>query len=314
MSNPIAGIFRRDERRTTSAQLLRACQHQAWLSACSNAVAKALWFIESLYLSELTPDDVVAIAGVPRHHFVRAFALATGQSVLRYVRGRRLTEAARLLANGPPDVLAVALEYGYASHEAFVRAFRDEFGVSPESVRAQRHLDGIELIEPLRMDESSFVDLPPPRFVDGDELLVAGLCRRHNAATAPSGIPAQWRRFASLMHRIPGRVADVTYGVRCNADEHGNLDYVCAVPVADLVKIPAEFYRLRIAPQQYAVFEHRANVSEVRRSFHTIWNRWLPDSELEVIDAPDFERYDSRFDPVTGEGGFEIWVPVRRRR
>src|SRR5581483_10523493 len=232
MSDPIAGIFRHDERRRTSAQMLRACQHQAWLLACNNAVAKALWFIESLYLSELTLDDVAAIAGVSKHHFVRA----------------------------------VALEFGYASHEIFVRAFRDEFGVSPESVRAQRHLDGLELVEPLRMDEARFIDLPPPRLVDGDELLVAGVCRRHNAATAPDGIPAQWRRFASLMHRIPGRVADVTYGVRCHADEHGNLDYVCAVQVADLAKLPAEFYRLRIAPQQYAVFEHRANVSEVRRS------------------------------------------------
>src|SRR5690242_8755865 len=115
MNNPVAGIFWQDERRTTSAQMLRACQHQAWLSACSNAVAKALWFIESLYLSELTLDAIAAIAGVPRHHFVRAFALATGHSVMRYVRGRRLTEAARLLANGPPDVLAVALEYGYAT-------------------------------------------------------------------------------------------------------------------------------------------------------------------------------------------------------
>ncbi len=314
MSNPIAGIFCFDERRTTSAQLLRACQHQAWLSACNNPVAKALWFIESLYLSELALDDVAAIAGVSRHHLVRAFALATGYPVMRYVRGRRLTEAARLLANGPPDVLAVALEHGYGSHETFSRAFRDEFGISPESVHAQRHLDGLELVEPMPMDDSGFIDLEPPRFVDGGELLVAGVCRRHNAATAPGGIPAQWRRFAALMHRIPGRIADVTYGVRANADDHGNLDYICAVQVTELAKLPVEFHRLRIAPQRYAVFAHRANVSEVRRSFHTIWNRWLPESGCEVIDAPDFERYDARFDAATGEGGLEIWVPVQRRR
>lgn len=314
MNNPISGIFALEATRMSTAQLLRACQHQSWLKVCNDPVAKALWFIESLYLSDLTLDDVAAIAGVRPHHLVRAFALATGHSVLRYVRGRRLTEAARLLANGPPDVLAVALEYGFPSHETFSRAFRDEFGVSPESVRMQRHLDRIDLIEPLRMDDSSFVDLEPPRFVDGDELLVAGLCRRHDASTAPIGIPAQWRRFASLLHRIPGRVADLTYGVRCNADEHGNLAYVCAVQVADLAKLPAEFYGVRIAPQRYAVFTHRANVAEVRRSFHTIWNRWLPESGHEVIDAPDFERYDARFDPAMGEGGFEIWVPVQRRR
>jgi AraC family transcriptional regulator len=313
MNHPITGIFSLAQSRMSSAQLLRACQHQAWLKACNDPVAKALWFIESLYLCDLTLDDIAAIAGVSRHHLVRAFALATGHSVMRYVRGRRLTEAARLLANGPPDVLGVALEYGYPSHESFVRAFRDEFGVSPEAVRAQRHLDGLELIEPLRMDESAFIELEPPRFVDGDEFLAAGICRRHNGQTAPGAIPAQWRRFASLLHRIPGRIGDETFGVRCNADDHGNLDYVCAVRVADLAKLPAEFYRLRIAPQRYATFTHWANVSEVRRSFHTIWNRWLPHSADEVVDAPDFERYDERFDPAAGEGGLEIWVPVRGR-
>jgi AraC family transcriptional regulator len=313
MSNPISGIFPLAQTRMSTAQLLRACQHQAWLKTCNEPVAKALWFIESLYLSDLTLDDVAAIAGVRRNHLVRAFALATGYPVLRYVRGRRLTEAARLLANGPPDVLAVALEYGYSSHESFTRAFRDEFGVSPEKVRAQRHLDHLELVEPARMDEASFIDLEPPRFVDGDELVVAGICRRHNAQTAPSGIPVPWRRFASLMHRIPGRIEGFTYGVRCNADDHGNLDYVCAVEVADLGKLPAEFHRVRIPAQRYAVFTHPTNVSEVRRSFHTIWNRWLPASDCEIVEAPDFERYDHRFDPATGEGGFEIWVPVRSR-
>jgi AraC family transcriptional regulator len=38
----------------------------------------------------------------------------------------------------------------------------------------------------------------------------------------------------------------------------------------------------------------------------------LPASGLTVADAPNFERYDENFDPLTGNGGFEIWVPVRQ--
>jgi hypothetical protein len=30
-----------------------------------------------------------------------------------------------------------------------------------------------------------------------------------------------------------------------------------------------------------------------------------------VADAPNFERYGESFDPVTGNGGLEIWVPVK---
>jgi AraC family transcriptional regulator len=102
-----------------------------------NPVAKALWFIESHFTEELTLDDVADAGGVSRYHMSRVFGIAAGCSIMRYVRGRRLTEGARAIANGAPDILAVALDAGYGSHEAFTRAFRDQFGVTPEALRAR---------------------------------------------------------------------------------------------------------------------------------------------------------------------------------
>jgi AraC family transcriptional regulator len=101
-----------------------------------NPALKALWYIESHLQGALTLDDIAAIGGVSRFHMVRAFAAATGLSVMRYVRARRLTEAARALANGAPDILSLALDADYGSHEAFTRAFRDHFGMTPEAVRS----------------------------------------------------------------------------------------------------------------------------------------------------------------------------------
>src|SRR5450755_2371349 len=103
-----------------------------------NPAQKALWFIESHLGDALTLDEIAAIGGVSRFHMVRAFAAATGLSVMRYVRARRLTEAARALANGAPDILTLALDADYGSHEAFTRAFRGHFGVTPEAVRDRR--------------------------------------------------------------------------------------------------------------------------------------------------------------------------------
>jgi AraC family transcriptional regulator len=54
---------------------------------------------------------------------------------MHYARGRRLSEAARALAAGAPNILEVALAAGYGSHEAFTRAFRRQFGVPPEALR-----------------------------------------------------------------------------------------------------------------------------------------------------------------------------------
>src|ERR1700677_2415490 len=129
-----------------------------------NPAQKALWFIESHLAEALTLDEVAAIGGVSRFHMVRAFAAATGLSVMRYVRARRLSEAARALAGGAPDILTLALDADYGSHEAFTRAFRDHFGVTPETVRNLACIDNIRLQEPIQMNSSLIENLAPPRF------------------------------------------------------------------------------------------------------------------------------------------------------
>jgi len=168
-----------------------------------NPVAKALWFIESHFAEDLSLDDVATAGGVSRYHMSRVFGTATGCSAVRYVRGRRLTEAARALAAGAPDILAVALDAGYNSHEAFTRAFRDQFGLTPEALRARGNLEGIELMEAIKMDETLLATLEPPRFENFKTLLIPGLSERYTAETC-ANIPAQWQRFAPHIGHIPG--------------------------------------------------------------------------------------------------------------
>src|SRR4026208_1053636 len=111
------------------------------LNTPTNPVAKALWYIENNFAGELLLDEIANVAGVSRYHVSRACGGAIGRPVPGYVRGRRLTEADKALASGATDILTVALAVGYGSHEAFTRAFREQFGLTPESVRAQRHVD-----------------------------------------------------------------------------------------------------------------------------------------------------------------------------
>ena len=91
----------------------------------------------------------------------------------------------------------------------------------------------------------------------------------------------------------------------------GNFDYIAGVEVSDFSDLPRRFSRVRIAEQKYVVFAHGEHISTIRRTVNTIWNHWLPASGLKAADAPSFERYDQNFDPLTGNGGLEIWVPVR---
>src|SRR6202041_3446361 len=275
-----------------------------------NPAQKALWYIESHLADELTLDEIAGVAGISRFHMVRAFAAATGLSVMRYVRVRRLSEAARALAAGAPDILDVALDADYGSHEAFTRAFRDHFGVTPEAVRSPKRLDHIKLQEPILMDSSLTENLQAPRFETSKPLLIAGLGERYNHENG-AGIPGQWQRFNQSVADIPGRIGPVAYGVCCNGDDAGNFDYIAGVEVSDFSDLPREFSSVRIPEQKYAVFTHRDHVSTIRRTIITIWNPWLPAAGLKAADAPNFERYDENFNPVTGDGGLEIWIPVK---
>jgi AraC family transcriptional regulator len=272
-------------------------------------VEKALWFIESRFEGELSVDDIARVAGVSRFHLSRLFGVVVGQSLTGYARARRLSEAARVLAGGAPDILAVALSAGYGSHEAFTRAFRDHFGVTPESVRAQGRLDGLALTEPLRMPAQTKTDLAAPRFEQAPALLVAGLGARYAQGGDPA-IPLQWQRFAPHIGNLSGQVGDIAYGVVANLDENNSFDYIAGVAVKDFSDLPEGFAAIRIPPRRYAVFTHRGHVSGITSTMAAIWRDWLPNSGHRFADAAFFERYDQRFDTRTGNGEVELWLPL----
>ena len=230
---------------------------------------------------------------------------------MRYVRERRLSEAAKKLSAGANDILSVALESGYGSHEAFTRAFREQFGVTPEALRAQAHLDDVQLVEPILMSQNNSVSLAAPRFETRGPLLIIGLGERYSCESS-AAIPSQWQRFLPSFGHVPGQLDDVAYGVVCNADSEGNFDYICGVEVRDFSKTPAEFARVRIPAQRYAVFHHRDHVSGIRNTMTAIFTQWLPSSGHEIADAPNLERYGPEFDGHTGHGGLEVWIPLQK--
>jgi AraC family transcriptional regulator len=280
--------------------------------APGSPVERALWFIESHFGREVTLGQISEVACVSRYHMSRMFSMSTGIPVMRYLRARRLSEAARALVDGAPDILSVALDVGYGSHEAFTRAFREQFGVTPESVRTQGHLSNLRLTEAMKM-EGSLLKALEARFEKGRVLLISGIGARYNCESTV-GIAAQWQGFVPHIGNIAGQVGRNAYGVMCNFDDDGNFDYICGVEVKDFSHVSPEWTRVRVPAQDYAVFTHSDHISTIRSTWTTIWNRWLPDSGREVEDAPNFELYGEDFDSVTGRGLVEIWLPLKRER
>ncbi|WP_161965766.1 GyrI-like domain-containing protein [Steroidobacter cummioxidans] len=160
------------------------------------------------------------------------------------------------------------------------------------------------------MTQQQLAKLEPPRFEQGKELLLAGIDARYKCDDK-AGIPAQWQRFLSYFGHIPDQVDNVAYGVVHNVDDAGNMEYLCAAQVRDFSRTPPELSTLRIGAQRYAIFKHRDHVSTIGSTLAAIWGRWVPESGYQVADAPTLEVYGPEFDSKTGEGGFEVWVPIK---
>jgi AraC family transcriptional regulator len=281
------------------------------MSRASNPVQQAIWYIESHFSDEVTLDRLATVACVSKFHLVRAFGSATGYSPMQYLRARRLSVAAQRLAHGEPDILSLALDANYGSHEAFTRAFGEQFGLAPEALRTKGNVAGLHLTQPMRLDETIFSHEVEPRYVLRDAFLLAGVNEMHDYHSS-AGVPAQWQRFSQEVAPAPSRQAlsAGSYGVLHNQDDAGTFDYLCGAEVRDFSRLAGAWYRLRVPAQRYAVFPHEAHVSAIRRTWFSIWNRWIPDMGLVPAAGIEFEHYGPGFDPHAGEGHIEIWVPI----
>jgi AraC family transcriptional regulator len=276
-------------------------------------IGKALWYIESHIGEPFTLDDVAHVSGLSRFHLARTFAGIVGQPVLAYARGRRLSEAARLLADGAPDILQVALAVGYGSHEAFTRAFRDRFGITPEDVRARRTLANLAMTEPVRMPDQTPTPTAPDRFVSAKAMLFVGL-RRYFRFEERAGIASLWHAFGphlgSITNTIPGAAYGLCLAPADPSDEAG-FDYAPAVEVSSLSDLPEGLSGIRIAPRAWAIFRHAGHVATLGATCAAA-GEWLAGSGRQPADCAMqmIERYGPEFDASTGNGGCEVWIPV----
>lgn len=99
-------------------------------------IKNAVKYINNLGSNITTLDDVAKNAGFSTDYFNRIFRNHTGFNVMQYVKFRKLNRAARMLRTSPErDILSIALECGYESHEGFTRAFKDQYRKTPTEYR-----------------------------------------------------------------------------------------------------------------------------------------------------------------------------------
>ncbi len=114
------------------------------LEAPHQAVSYAVAQIELRLGETLSVADLAYEANVSYSYLGRLFRQAYGQTVVSYIRSRRMQRAGHLLRNSTLPVKAIAVAVGIPDLHLFNKTVRDTYGHSPRAVRLSAQLSASE--------------------------------------------------------------------------------------------------------------------------------------------------------------------------
>lgn len=110
--------------------------HTLGTTAVHPVVTAVVALIEERLAESLSVAEIAKSAGVSHNHLTRLFRTATGQTVVGYIRARRMARARHFLEATTLSIPAVAASVGIPDLQAFNKACRRELGASPRGVRS----------------------------------------------------------------------------------------------------------------------------------------------------------------------------------
>jgi len=120
---------------------------------------------------EVSGDSMASRVHLSRFHFDRLISAAAGEPPAALRRRILLERAAYRLITTEHDVLRVAVEAGYSSHEAFTRAFTRAYGRSPSHWRRKPTGFRVDAPSQVHFNPPGGLRVPPHRKVTAMNLL-----------------------------------------------------------------------------------------------------------------------------------------------
>jgi AraC family transcriptional regulator len=235
-------------------------------------------------------ERIAAVAHFSPYHFHRVYVAFVGETVAETLRRNRLNRAAvKLLASATP-VAKLGREAGYTQVQAFNRAFREAYGVTPTAYRLHGSLAAalqVKRTHPhpkeLIMQEVTIQACKPQRVValrhHGDYMAIGGTFERLSTWAAGKGLLNAGARSFGIYYDDPA-----------------------SKPVAELksdacVTVPEDFkpeapYTVTTTPGgRCAQMIFTGPYSELHKAYNWLYHEWLPKSGEEPGDQPPFEEY-----------------------
>jgi len=283
-------------------------------------MTQAIAFMGAHLFEALSLHRIAEESGLSPYHFHRTFQALAGETVAEYVKKRRLDAAAGFLADTDRRIIDIAMDCGFASQEAFARAFARAFGWPPGLFRRlkppRRRYRRIDVLGGV----AGGFPPAPPRFETLGDRRVFGLGRMI-VLEGYAGTRAILRLWKDFRDRWTGDLApaEELYGLGVYDREEflpdgASFEYFACAPLAAKAALPAG-YRERLIPGGlYAVFEYDGPARRTRDAFNHIFGVWFPSAPYRLRTGENgsigFERYRAQSMKGTMNRVVSICVPV----
>ncbi|MDG0815134.1 AraC family transcriptional regulator [Bdellovibrio svalbardensis] len=279
-------------------------------------VFKAITYIDQNLFAQIDLESIASAGAFSPFHFHRVFTSLMGMTVNEYVRKRRLSEAARRLIDTDQDILDLALECQYESQEAFTRAFKKAYDMAPGQLRKMKK--SMEVSRSLTLDEINALikgDAVKPEVIKQKAKRLVGIAKAYGDYDFQEAHD-QWDQFAARWSELKPTDENIVYGIRLpshplvnNPAKNGYV-YLAGIEVGQDFALPTGMTEVILPAGNYAKFTHKGHLADSGDTARKIWNVWMPESGLKILDGLSIEAYGPKFDRESANSEFDILVPI----
>ena len=268
---------------------------------------KAIDYIENNLDNNINFETVAKEVGMSAFYFHRIFSAIIGVSPTTYIRNRRLTLAAQEISKNNENILVIALKYGFDSHEAFSRAFKNFHGVAPKMART----DGNEFKNFSRANlefEVNTNNILNYRMEGKDVIRIAALFRDFNLDNK-NEIPKYWielRENGTLVN-ISDNYTKNLLGICIGTQNVFEYQYGIGIEIenTEYIEIKNGMKVIEIPRCSWVVFKCEGqDEKDINELWSRIYKEFFVSTNYKQCMDMDFELYI--------DNNTEIWIPIEK--
>ncbi|MCX7747563.1 MAG: AraC family transcriptional regulator [Clostridia bacterium] len=278
-------------------------------------INQAIEYIEENIGEQITLSNIARQFCLSEYHFTRLFKAVVGTSLKQYILGRKLSRALEKLNASDASVIDIAYDFGFEYPEVFSRAFKKQFGISPNIYRRERC--SLEKVEKASVVTRELVNFQGSLALKGDyvyleAMILEGVFVEVDTnspefepvlKTAAEVVINQSKNMEHLQH-------DKFYSVvHCHGEDNGEYTVFSGkerIRDGGINALPSR----EIPGGWYVGFSYRGDMFDIRSTFIDDLYRWIAVKEIEL--GSNGVGMISVFDKDYNRNGeVRIFVPIK---